>query len=127
MKYLKVTGLFFLIFSLLQMTSCNNKEGIETSKKPLADSVSFYIQKMKDVSFGDAGCLKYANKALKIENKTSANSKRIEEILSHKIYLFGNLNQLDSAINSSKELLQLTINKNDSAAICFEQIIFSLN
>jgi hypothetical protein len=117
MKYLKVTGLFFLIFSLLQMTSCNNKEGIETSKKPLADSVSFYIQKMKDVSFGDAGCLKYANKALKIENKTSANSKRIEEILSHKIYLFGNLNQLDSAVSSSKELLQLTINKNDSAAI----------
>ncbi|HEY9220938.1 MAG TPA: ATP-binding protein [Lutibacter sp.] len=101
----------------MQITSCNNKEKIEASKKSSADSVSFYMQKMKDASFGDAICLKYANKSFKIENITSPNSERIEEILSHKIYLLGNLNRLDSAINSSKELLQLTINKNDSAAI----------
>ena len=117
MKYAKVTGLFFLIFSLLQITSCNNKERIETSEKPSGDSVSFYIQKMKDASFGDAISLKYANKAIEIEKKTRPNSKQLEEILSHKIYLLGNLNQLDSAIHSSKELLQLTINKNDAAAI----------
>lgn len=117
MKYLKVTSLFFLIFSLLQITSCNNKEKIEASKKTSVDSVSFYMQKMKDASFGDAICLKYANKSFKIENLTSPNSERIEEILSHKIYLLGNLNRLDSAINSSKELLKLTIYKNDSAAI----------
>ncbi|MHB1148553.1 MAG: ATP-binding protein, partial [Lutibacter sp.] len=112
-----VAFLFFLIFSLLQITSCNNKERIETPKKPSSDSVSIYVQRMIDASFGDAICLKYANKALKIEKKTNPNSKRIEEILSHKIYLLGNLQQLDSAINSSKELLRLTINKNDSAAI----------
>lgn len=117
MKYLKVTFLFFLILSLLQITSCNNKERIETSKKSSTDSVGFYMQKMKEASFGDAICLKYANISLKIEKKTSPDSKRIEEILIHKIYLLSNLNQLDSAINSSKELLQLTINKNDSAAI----------
>ena len=69
MKYLKVTFLFFLILSLLQITSCNNKERIETSKKSSTDSVGFYMQKMKDASFGDAICLKYANKALKIEKK----------------------------------------------------------
>lgn len=117
MKYLKVTFLFFLIFSLLQFTSCNNKERIETSKKPSLDSVSIYIQRMKDTSFGNSICLNNANNALKIEKKTSPNSKRSEEILSYKIYLLGNLKHLDSAINSSKELLQLTIKKNDSAAI----------
>ena len=56
-------------------------------------------------------------KPSKLKKKNSPDSKRIEEILIHKIYLLSNLNQLDSAINSSKELLQLTINKNDSAAI----------
>jgi hypothetical protein len=117
MKYLKITYLFFLVFGLLQITSCNNKKRVETSEKPSADPVSSYMQKMKDASFGDTICLKYANKALEIEKKNSPNSNRIEEILGYKIYLFGNLKQLDSAINSSKELLQLTINKNDSAAI----------
>ena len=53
----------------MQITSCNNKERIETSKKSSTDSVGFYMQKMKDASFGDAICLKYANKALKIEKK----------------------------------------------------------
>lgn len=117
MKYLKVTSLFFLVFSLLQIACWNNKERVGTSEKPSADAVSSYMQKMKDASFGDIVCLNYANKAIEIEKKTNPNSKRIEEILGHKIYLFGNLKQLDSAINSSKELLQLTINKNDSAAI----------
>ena len=117
MKYLKVTSLFFLVFSLLQIASCNNKKRVETSEKPSADAVSTYMQKMTEASFGDTICLEYANKAIEIEKKTNPNSKRIEEILGHKIYLFGNLKQLDSAINSSKELLQLTIHKNDSAAI----------
>lgn len=117
MKYLKVTFLFFLIFSLFQFTSCNNKERIEISKIPSLDSVSIYIQRMRDTSFGNSICLSNANKALKIEKKTNPNSKRYEEILNYKIYLLGNLKHLDSAINSSKELLQLTIKKNDSAAI----------
>ncbi len=117
MKYLKVTFLFFFIFSLLQFTSCNNKERIETSKIPSLDSVSFYMHRMKDASFGDSISLNNANKALKIEKKTNPNSKRHEEILSYKIYLLGNLKQLDSALTISKELLQLTLKKNDSAAI----------
>ncbi len=117
MKYLKVTCLFFLIFSLLQIISCNNKDRIETSEKPSLDSLSIYIQRMKDASLGNAVCLKYANKALKIAKETSPDSKSIEEILNGKIFLLGNLNQFDSAINSSKELLQLNIKRNDSAAI----------
>ena len=117
MKYLKVTFLFFFIFNLLQFISCDNKQRIETSKKPSLDSVSIYMQKMKDASFGDAICIKYANKALKIEKKINPNSKNIEEILSYKIYLLGNLKQPDSAIIIGKELLQLSIKKNDFAAI----------
>lgn len=117
MKYLKVTFLFFFIFSLLQFTSCNNKESVETSKIPSLDSVSIYIQRMRDTSFGDFISLKNTNKAIKIEKKINPNSKRHEEILSYKIYLLSNLKQLDSALNISKELLQLTLKKNDSAAI----------
>lgn len=101
----------------MQFTSCNNKERIETSKKPSLDSVSFYIQRMKETSFEDSISLNYANKALKIAKKISPDSKSIEEILIHKIYLLGNLKQPDSAINSSKELLQLTLKNNDSVAI----------
>lgn len=101
----------------MQITSCNNKERIETTEKPSADAVISYMEKMKDASLGDSVCLKYANKAIEIEKKTNPNSKRIEEILGHKIYLLSNLKQLDSAIHISKELLQLTIRKNDSVAI----------
>ncbi|MFO7673350.1 MAG: tetratricopeptide repeat protein, partial [Lutibacter sp.] len=117
MKYIKVIFLIFLVFNLLQITSCNNKERIETSEKPSADAVISYMEKMKDASLGDTICLKYANKAIEIEKKTNPNSKRIEEILGHKIYLLSNLKQLDSAIHISKELLQITIRKNDSVAI----------
>lgn len=117
MKYLKVTFLLFLIFNLFQFTSCDNKERIKTAKNSSLDSVSFYIEKMKDHSFGDSISLNYANKALKIAIETNPNSKSIEEILSYKVYLFGNLKKLDSAIIISKKLLQLTIKNNDSVAI----------
>lgn len=117
MKYLKITFLFFWIFSLIQFTSCSKKEKIEISKKPSLDSVGFYIQKMKNPAFGDSICLNYANKALKLAKKTTPNSKNIDEILIYKSYLFGNLKQLDSAITNSKELLLTSITKNDSVAI----------
>jgi hypothetical protein len=117
MKYLKVIFLFFLIFSLLQITSCDHKEGIETSENASLDSVSSYMQSMTDTSFGDSIALKYANKALKIAKKTSPDSKSIEEILGYKVHLLGNLKQLDAAINSSKELLQLSLKNNDSVAM----------
>lgn len=117
MKYLKFTFLFIWIFGLLQFTSCGKKEKIDIEKKPSIDSVSFYIQKMKDPAFGDSICLNYANKALKLAKKTTPNSKSIEEILVHKSYLFGNLKQLDSAIASSSESLRISIAKNDSVEI----------
>ena len=117
MKYLKIISLFLLIFGLMQFTSCSKKEKIDKAKKSSLDSVSFYIQKMKDPAFGDSICLKYANKALRLAKKTAPNSKSIEEILIHKSYLFGNLKQLDSAIANSKELLRTSIAKNDSVEI----------
>ena len=117
MKYLKITFLFFWIFVLLHFTSCSKKEKIDISEKPSLDSVGFYIQKMKDPAFGDSICLNYANKALKLAKKNTPNSKNIDEILIHKSYLFGNLKQLDSAIANSKELLRISMTKNDSAAI----------
>ena len=117
MKYLKITFLFFLIFCLIQFTSCSKKEKIDIPKKPSIDSVGFYIQKMKDPAFGDSICLNYANKALKLAKKTTPNSKNIDEILIHKSYLFVNLRQLDSAIANSKELLHTSITKNDSVEI----------
>src|SRR4030065_1314869 len=98
MKYLKFTFLFIWIFGLMQFTSCGKKEKIDIEKKPSIDSVSFYIQKMKDPAFGDSICLNYANKALKLAKKTTPNSKSIEEILVHKSYLFGNLKKFYGAI-----------------------------
>ncbi len=84
MKYLKVTFLFFFIFSLLQFTSCNNKERIETSKIPSLDSVSFYMHRMKDASFGDSISLNNANKALKIEKKLILIQKGMKKYLAIK-------------------------------------------
>jgi len=117
MKYLKITFFFFLIFGLMQFSSCSKKEKIDIPKKPSIDSVGFYIQKMKDPAFGDSINLNYANKALKLAKKTTPDSKNIDEILIHKSYLFVNLRQLDSAIANSKKLLHTSIAKNDSLEI----------
>ncbi|GGK58533.1 hypothetical protein GCM10007963_28300 [Lutibacter litoralis] len=74
---------------------------------------------MKDMKNNDLDFntrLNRANRALqKIENKRS--DTRIEQILAYKIYLFGNLKQLDSAVSINKALIQINIEKNDSVAI----------
>lgn len=117
MKNLKIASLFFLIFSLFQLESCNRKEKIETDQKAKIDSVSHFVKQMKDRTLSDADCLIQANLGLEHAIKSQPNTKIVEEILTYKIYLFGNLKQLDSAISISKKLVNLSLKENDSTAI----------
>ncbi|WP_372767990.1 hypothetical protein [Lutibacter sp.] len=117
MKNLKIVFLFFLIFSLFQLESCKRQEKIETSQKAKIDSVSYYVQQMKDRTLSDSICLIQANLGLNHAIKIQSNYKIVKEILTYKTYLFGNLKQLDSAISISKKLVNLSLKENDSIAI----------
>jgi len=117
MKNLKIVFLFFLIFSLFQLASCKRQEKIETSQKAKIDSVSYYVQQMKDRTLSDSICLIQANLGLNHAIKIQSNYKSVKEILTYKTYLFENLKQLDSAISISKKLVNLSLKENDSIAI----------
>ena len=117
MKNLKIAFLFFFTFILLQFSSCSNQEKLEKVDKPTMDSISYYVQQMKDRTFPDSICLNNANLGLNLTNKIASNSKTIEGILAYKTYLFGNLNQLDSAIHTSKKLINLVVKNNDTVAM----------
>ena len=126
MKILKYTFLFFFIFNLLQLSSCSQNEKVEKVDKTPIDSLSIYIQKMKDVSFGDAICLNYANKALSFTKTSTLNKtdfKNREEILDYKVILFGNLNLRDSIIEISNELLKIAQVNKDTALIGYRYFV----
>ena len=107
---------YFVIFSCFLLGSCTSKEEIKSSNNSTQDSISVFMNAMRNNDLDFNFRLDQANKAFQnIKNKES--DARIEEILTFKIYLFGNLKQLDSAIHTNKELLQLNIKKNDSVAI----------
>lgn len=114
MKQFKVTFLFFCIWCLFQFISCNKKEVSKTSENLVLDSVDFFIQKMRNPTLKDINRLKYSNTALQYAENLKLNSKSIE-ILNDKIYLLGKLKLYDSAIYTSKKLLQKSIIKNDSS------------
>ncbi|MBI9042742.1 ATP-binding protein [Lutibacter sp.] len=113
MKIVKVAVLFFC---LLQFSSCNKKEKIETSETSL-DSIDFYIEKMKDLNLVSTVCLKYADSALSLAKKESTDTLKIEEILNFKVYLLGSLMQNDSAIFSSKKLIDILVKRNNTTSL----------
>ncbi|MFB9273023.1 tetratricopeptide repeat protein, partial [Lutibacter litoralis] len=116
MKNLKFTFLFFVVFSCFLIASCTSKEEVKSSNTTALDSISLFMKDMKNNDLDFNTRLNRANRALqKIENKRS--DTRIEQILAYKIYLFGNLKQLDSAVSINKALIQINIEKNDSVAI----------
>ena len=116
MKKLKFSFLFFLVFSFFQLVSCTSKEELKSSNTGTLDSISMFMQAMKNDTIDFKTRLKQANSAYqKIENKNS--DVRIKEILAYKIYLFGNLKQYDSAIYTSRELLRKSKIVNDSVSI----------
>mgnify|MGYP000944143493 FL=1 len=116
MKNLKFTFLFFVVCSLFLLASCSPKEELKASKTSDLDSISVFLKEMKNDSLAFETRLQSADKALQWINSTK-DSLDTKEILLYKIYLFGNLMQYDSAIYTSKGLLQKAIKKNDSASI----------
>jgi len=116
MKILKFTFLFFVVFSIFLLASCNPKDELQSSKNSELDSISFFMQEMKNDKIDFKTRLKQANSAFQKIGNNKFDS-RIKEILAYKIYLYGYLKQLDSAINISKELVQISIKNNDSVAI----------
>lgn len=116
MKLTKVTFLFFVVCSLFLLASCTSKEELKSSKNIELDSISIFMQVMKNNDLDFKTRLNQANRALKklIAKKSDS---RIKKILAYKIYLFGNFKQYDSAIHISKELVRKSIKDNDSASI----------
>lgn len=113
MKYNNIAFLF-LVTIILQFSSCKRQDNVEKSENFKNDSLNYYVQQMKDRTFSDTISLRYANSALRHINKTATNPKTINEILSYKIYFFGNLMQMDSAIYTGKKLLDIVVKNNDS-------------
>ena len=113
MKNLKFAFLFFVVFSICLLASCNSKEELKSSNSTELNSISFFMQEMKNDTLDFETRLNKANSAFqKIKNQKS--DSIIEQILAYKIYLFGNLKQYDSAIYTSKKLLQKFMVKKDS-------------
>ncbi|MBT8316062.1 hypothetical protein, partial [Lutibacter sp.] len=48
MKKLKFSFLFFLVFSLFLLVSCTPKEELKPSNSSTLDSISFFMQAMKN-------------------------------------------------------------------------------
>ncbi|SNR37098.1 hypothetical protein SAMN04488111_0960 [Lutibacter flavus] len=100
MNMLKNSFLLFTVFYQMQFVVFAS-EG--ASKK---DSLSFHLEKMKDVKLSPATGLYHANKALHLIDKET-DIKTRKKILGYKAYLFGNLRNYDSAIFSTKKYLKL--------------------
>lgn len=109
MKLVKVTFLFFCLWSLFQTISCTKQTINKSSETYALDSVNFFIQKMKDNNLGYSTRLQSANTALQYSN-----SLNLDSILRYKVYLLGNLRQFDSAIHISRKLIELGRERNDS-------------
>lgn len=116
MKDLKIAFLFFCLYNLFLFSSCNEKLSVNQEKSKIIDSLDIFILKMKDENFDYKTRLQSSSKALQWINITK-DSSDINEILAYKIYLFGSLKQYDSAIYTTRELLQKTIKENDSISI----------
>ena len=76
----------------------------------------FFMQEMKNDTLDFETRLNSANSAFQKIGINKSDSL-IKEILTYKIYLFGNLKQYDSAIYISKELLQKSKKDNDTVSI----------
>jgi len=116
MKNLKIAFLFFCIYNLFLFSSCNEKLSVNNEANTTIDSLAIFILKMKDENFGNKARLNSAERALQWINGTKDSSDK-NDILVYKMYLFGNLKQYDSAIYTTKKLLQKSIQENDSISI----------
>jgi len=112
MKITKIAFLFFYITIAGIIFSCNNHKEGSTKKKEAIDSLSYFMQKMRQVDIPSTNQLLYVDSALVISNKEQLKSK-VGEILKYKSHLEGKSYKYQKAIGTSKKLLEL-ISSNDS-------------
>ena len=118
MKKIKFLSLFFVLIISFIFSFCTTKitNPDETSK---LDSVDFFIQKMKNNKLNTKERLISANRALE-QIEQSNEDKKVTTILRYKTYLLGVERNFQEALKTSKELLQLSIKRKDSAMIADE-------
>ena len=116
MKNLKVVFLFFCLYNLFLVSSCNEKLPVNNQVNTTIDSLAIFTLEMKDEAVGYTARLIATEKALQWI-KVTKDSSAINDILAYKIYLFGNLKQYDSALYTTRKLLKKSIKENDSLTI----------
>ena len=92
MKNLKVVFLFFCLYNLFLVSSCNEKLPVNNQVNTTIDSLAIFTLEMKDEAVGYTARLIATEKALQWI-KVTKDSSAINDILAYKIYLFGNLLQ----------------------------------
>ncbi len=112
MKLTKIAFLFFYISITGVIFSCTNHKEVSTKKKVAIDSLSYFMQKMRQVDISSAKQLLYVDSALVISNKEQLKSKT-GELLKYKSHLEVKSNKYQEAIGTSKKLLKL-ISSSDS-------------
>lgn len=112
MKLTKIAFLFFYISIAGVIFSCTNHKEVSTKKKVSIDSLSYFMQKMRQVDISSANQLLYVDSALVISNKEQLKSKT-GELLKYKSHLEVKSNKYQEAIGTSKKLLKL-ISSRDS-------------
>ncbi|WP_456422948.1 hypothetical protein [Lutibacter sp.] len=115
MKITKIAFLFLYISIAGVIFSCNNHKEVSTKKKVAIDSLSYFMQKMRQVDSSSANQLLYVDSALVIANKVQLKIK-VGELLKYKSHLEVKSYKYQEAIGTSKKLLKL-ISSSDSLTL----------
>lgn len=116
MKQLKVTFLFFCFSYLIIFNSCNKKLDKVIVQESELDTISFYFDKMKDVSLSDSVRLNHSKSVLKLSKGKNVDSTIIKT-LGYSINLYGKTGNYEMAIKNSRLLLEESIKQKDTASI----------
>lgn len=118
MKNINLTSLYFVLIISVLFSFCTTKVANPGETMKL-DSIDFFIKKMKNNKLNTDERLISANSALEQIEK-SKEDKKVTSILRYKTYLLGLERNFQGALKTSKELLQLSIKREDSAMIADE-------
>lgn len=118
MKNINLSSLYFVLIISVLFSFCTTKVANPGETMKL-DSIDFFIKKMKNNKLNTDERLICTNSALEQIEK-SKEDKNVTSILRYKTYLLGLERNFQGALKTSKELLQLSIKREDSAMIADE-------
>jgi len=96
--------------------SCNKKLDKVIVQESELNTISFYFNKMKDVSLSDSVRLNHSNSVLKLSKGKNVDSTIIKT-LSYSIHLYGKTGSYKMAIKNSRLLLEESIKQKDTVSI----------